>query len=270
MCNRLSELHDMASTHSLQYTRHKLTEAFGDYNAKGLFVYEKVLGSGSAAQVHKGTLVSASGNPKTVAIKVLHPNTRLLVERDLALMQHIAEFIDTFIPLQMIRMLSLPRAVSNFSDIMKRQVDLRIEGNNLHIFRSNFDCSDTNTTPSVIDFPKPEEGFISEHVLVEDHIEAKPISLFLADGSPEGLEIRKKLAGPLLRAFLKMVFIDNFVHCDLHPGNVLVRESGQKDKYTVVFLDAGIAMSLNPKDKQNLIDLFKAVVLNDGESNHHT
>jgi aarF domain-containing kinase len=62
-----------------------------------------------------------------------------------------------------------------------------------------------------------------------------------------------------------MVFIDNFVHADLHPGNVLVREvPGQEEKYTIVFVDAGIAMSLNPNDQQNLLDLFKAVVLNDG------
>ena len=50
---------------------------------------------------------------------------------------------------------------------------------------------------------------------------------------------------------------------DLHPGNVLVRES-EKDIYSIVFLDAGIAMSLEQRDQQNLHDLFKAVVLNDG------
>jgi aarF domain-containing kinase len=50
----------------------------------------------------------------------------------------------------------------------------------------------------------------------------------------------------------------------LHPGNVLVRKSEGFDGYKIFFLDAGIATSLDPRDKQNLIDLFKAVVLNDG------
>lgn len=264
MCNRLSKLHDMANTHSLEYTQNVLTKAFGNYQAKGLAVHHTILGSGSAAQVHKGTLTLPAQKTKTVAIKVLHPNTRQLVERDLALMKHVADFIDTCIPLEMIKMLSLPRAVANFSDIMWRQVDLRIEGDNLHKFRSNFHCSDSIDTPSSVDFPMPEEGFVSERVLVEEHIDAKPISTYLADDSPMGLELRRRLAGPLLRAFLKMVFVDNFVHADLHPGNVLVREPDERDKYTVVFLDAGIAMSLDPRDKQNLTDLFKAVVLNDG------
>jgi aarF domain-containing kinase len=145
---------------------------------------------------------------KNVAIKVLHPNTRLLVERDLALMQNVADFIDTCIPLEMIKMLSLPRAVANFSDIMRRQVDLRIEGDNLRTFRSNFCCSDSYKTH--IDFPQPQDGFISELVLVEDHIDAKPVSFYLADDSQQGLLVRKQLAGPLLRAFLKMVFIGKY------------------------------------------------------------
>ena len=37
-----------------------------------------------------------------------------------------------------------------------------------------------------------------------------------------------------------------------------------KTKFTIIFLDAGIATSLQPNDRKNLRDLFKAVVLNDG------
>ena len=124
-----------------------------------------------------------------------------MVERDLALMQHVANFIDCIdclIPLQTVSMLSLPRAVSNFSDIMRRQVDLRKEGDNLLQFRSNFGCLESNHPYKIIDFPVPAEGFVSENVLVEAHIDAKPISTFLADDTREGLRIRKKLPGPLL------------------------------------------------------------------------
>jgi aarF domain-containing kinase len=63
-----------------------------------------------------------------------------------------------------------------------------------------------------------------------------------------------------------MMFIDNFVHSDLHPGNVLVQTtSNPKDGYKIVFLDAGIVTKLKDRDLQNLKDLFKAVILNDGE-----
>ncbi len=37
------------------------------------------------------------------------------------------------------------------------------------------------------------------------------------------------------------------------------------DKYTIVFLDAGIVTELKKQDQQNLKDLFKAVITNDGK-----
>ena len=37
------------------------------------------------------------------------------------------------------------------------------------------------------------------------------------------LVIRKQIADIGIAAFLKMLFVDNFVHGDLHPGNILVR-----------------------------------------------
>ena len=53
--------------------------------------------------------------------------------------------------------------------------------------------------------------------------------------------------------------------------NVLVRATPSKSKhkpeqydYTIIFLDAGIATSLQSNDSKNLKDLFRAVVLNDG------
>lgn len=76
----------------------------------------------------------------------------------------------------------------------------------------------------------------------------------------------------------------------MHPGNILVRKTKKiippsttnwlhnfvksdegrdnidgEDTYTIVFLDAGIVTSLNEDDQQNLKDLFKAVILNNGE-----
>lgn len=182
-------------------------------------------------------------------------------------------------------MFSLPRACKNFTDIMQLQVDLRNESHNLDRFRENFKCKVNNNTGKV-SFPEP---ILSEYdCLVEDYMDnSRCISEYLFDESSNGMLVRRKLAGPLLRAFLQMVFMDNFVHCDLHPGNILVRKTkvlrtttwwdsvvknddaessaSSEDKYTIVFLDAGIVTTLNNNDQQNLKDLFKAVILNNGE-----
>jgi aarF domain-containing kinase len=237
VCNRFAKLHDTARVHDWTYTHQALMDAFGsDYEERGLVVSRNnahnsnnnhgILGSGCAAQVHIGTLHNT-----TVAVKVLHPHTRTSIQRDLALLQHVADFIDCCIPLNAVKMLSLPRAVSNFASVMTSQVDLRVEGENLRVFRDNFGCPKYRDTADIrnitmkrhqttITFPHPESDWVSEHVLVEEYAgdDAFPISRYLLDTSADGLKTRKELAGILLRAFLKMVFIDNFIHADLHPG----------------------------------------------------
>jgi aarF domain-containing kinase len=306
VCDRLSQLHDQAHPHSFKQSHKILMEAFGDYQAKGLHL-EEVIGSGSAAQVYKGTLTLDNENdkPHPVAVKILHPWFHRQISNDLWLMETVAKRLHA-LPSETLRMVNLPRAVSNFGANLRRQTDLRLERDNLKQFRSNFYGKDDDETASAILFPRPIDGWVSSKVLVEDLVEdATPIGEFLKDASELGLETRKELAGPLLRAFLKMVFQDNFVHCDLHPGNVLIQttttpfirrrttassvlarilgnpegskvhnDSGSSavdgtastttTKRTIVFLDAGIATSLNENDRKNLKDLFRAVILNNG------
>jgi aarF domain-containing kinase len=297
VCDRLSVLHDRGVTHRWNDTHRALVEAFGDdYVEQGLQLNENssIIGSGSAAQVYRGTLVRKEGDvviPYLVAVKVLHPRMGERVQRDLYFVQTVAQWLHA-LPIERIQLLNLPRAVDNFGAVLLRQADLQIEAQNLLQFRSNFYRNDKDERESAILFPKPRPGWISKHVLVEDLVtDAIPIAEYLKDSTEQGIQIRKEIASPLLRAFLKMVFLDNFVHCDLHAGNVLIQtstvdrrrssnpwlslwgESGRnraanlssiETKRKIVFLDAGIAMSLNPNDRRNLHDLFRAVILNEG------
>ena len=72
------------------------------------------------------------------------------------------------------------------------------------------------------------------------------------------------LVHPGLDAILKMVFEDNFIHADLHPGNVIFQQQGSHD-WNLSFIDAGLVAQLQPEDRKNFIDLFAAVVRNDGK-----
>jgi aarF domain-containing kinase len=238
-CDRLSKLHDRGLPHPWRYTRMQLATAFGDdYEAKGLVVHPDVIGCGSAAQVHRGTLTTvvsgAAGRAeesspgmvhRPVAVKVLHPKFASMVHRDLRFLQTLSDVLHS-LPMDAIRMLNLPRAVRTFGVVLWRQADLRIEGDNLRQFRENFYASEDEERSSSIVFPCPMEGWVAPNVLVEELVQdAVPIAEYLRDSSEAGQQIRKELASPLLRAFLKMVFIDNFIHSDLHPGNVLIRTS---------------------------------------------
>jgi ABC1 atypical kinase-like domain len=246
ICNRLALLHDRGVCHDWSHTHTALLQAFGpNYILDGLHIehdphnkFIGVIGCGSAAQVYQGTLSvptattttgATSENNSTatttttipVAIKVLHPRFHQLVERDLLFINSVADLLHA-IPIEYIRMLNFPRVARNFGSILQLQSDLRYEANNLTKFRTNFYGTGTEDESSIF-FPKPIDNWISEQVLVEQLVEnAVPISEYLNNVNSTNTktsnitstqEIRKELAIPLLNAFLKMVFWDNFVHC---------------------------------------------------------
>ena len=76
--------------------------------------------------------------------------------------------------------------------------------------------------------------------------------------------VRKKVAAIGFQAFLQMAVMDNFVHGDLHPGNMIVRGTGAAETVQAVVLDAGIVIALAPSDRRNFVTLFAAVAKTDG------
>lgn len=60
------------------------------------------------------------------------------------------------------------------------------------------------------------------------------------------------------------LFVHNFVHGDLHPGNILVQQDSDLQHPTLVMLDCGIATSLSPADLENLLCVFTAIVTGQG------
>ena len=86
--------------------------------------------------------------------------------------------------------------------------------------------------------------------------------------SPETKDARLKAGGLIADAFMKMLFLHNFAHGDLHPGNILVRghEGGDDAKnLEIVLIDAGIVTELAPADHENFADLFGAIYHRDGK-----
>ncbi len=62
---------------------------------------------------------------------------------------------------------------------------------------------------------------------------------------------------------MSQLFVHNFVHGDLHPGNILVQDPSL-DHPKMVLLDCGIATSLELSDWENLHCVFAAIVTGEG------
>ncbi|KAH1339721.1 hypothetical protein KXV68_005833 [Aspergillus fumigatus] len=246
MCNIMSSLHSHAPAHSLHQTKKTISKAFNGLPFEEIFeeFYEEPLGVGAIAQVYRAKLkpslavmddqtltledrsfrgkvrknvdVLVKSSPRRVpssyvAIKVLHPKVERVIRRDLRIMSFFASLINA---IPTMHWLSLPDEVQQFGEMMKLQLDLRIEASNLVIFRQKFKSRTTAW------FPYPYLEYTTREVLVEEFAQGIPLETFLDVG---GGVYQQEIANEGLDAFLHMLLIDNFVHADLHPGNIMVR-----------------------------------------------
>ena len=238
------------------------------------------IGCGCVAQVYRAKmrLNKHEKNCQEVAVKVLRHGIRRAFEQDLRLIKIFVNGLRKTFP--WLKWLECTEAVGLFADHMTGQLDLRIEGDNLSRLRSNFgvlpdihagDARGMRTTNQVV-FPKPILSY--EHVLIQSFEKGIHILDILDEESGSAMQPKSKgkmdkvaLANIGVNAFLKMVLIDNFVHGDLHPGNILVRHEGNHatdDALQLVFLDAGLVVELTERDRKNFLQVFKAVAERNG------
>ncbi|XP_074123839.1 putative aarF domain-containing protein kinase 2 isoform X4 [Sminthopsis crassicaudata] len=207
------------------------------------------------------------------AIKVLHPGLLAQVQVDLVLMK-LGSRILGLIP--GVKWLSLTEIVEEFEKLMVQQIDLRYEARNLECFQHNF--MDVN----FVRFPTPLQPFVTRDVLVETFEESVPVSWYQKSEIPT--KLKGKIAKLGIDMLLKMVFVDNFVHADLHPGNILVQGADfpkeslgdvlgtpvlesrpASSPLKLVLLDAGIVAGLQAADLENFRAVFTAVAMGQGE-----
>uniref|UniRef100_A0A5B7ABP1 Putative serine/threonine-protein kinase abkC isoform X1 n=1 Tax=Davidia involucrata TaxID=16924 RepID=A0A5B7ABP1_DAVIN len=269
LCAELAKLHTKAPAHSYAYTKITIEEAFG---RKLPEIFEKFeeepVASGSVAQVHRATLKfrypGQQIKPFLVAVKVRHPGVGEAIRRDFTLINLVAK-VSKFIPTM--KWLRLDESIQQFAVFMMSQVDLAREAANLSRFIYNF------RRWKDVSFPKPLYPLVHPAVLVETYEHGESILHYVDE--LEGHEcIKNALAHIGTHALLKMLLVDNFIHADMHPGNILVRVSQSKASHKrlfvsrphVIFLDVGMTAELSKSDRVNLLEFFKAVACRDGHT----
>ncbi|THH19057.1 hypothetical protein EW146_g2032 [Bondarzewia mesenterica] len=243
LCQRLGKLHSRSKPHPFKHTKQVIERVFQRPFEEVFEEFDETpIGTGAIAQVYRATLkqdllppsyFDPKRAPKTgpgaiapaiipestpsvptaaVAIKVLHPRVTKLIARDLSIMSIFAHIITLFPGMQWV---SLPEEVDVFGRMMYEQLDLRHEAENLVTFEHNF-----LTRKEPITFPRPLRSWSTQDLLVEEYQKALPLESFLKNG---GGPYDDQLAELGLDAFLNMLLLDNFVHSDLHPGNIMVK-----------------------------------------------
>jgi len=302
-CEALGTLTNRAPAHSFACTRETVEASFGQpMDALFESFEESPLASGSIGQVHLAKLRHAQQN-ETVAVKVQHPNLTERLALDMTILRRLAALAAHLAP-----DMRIGETADQFALNFEAQLDFRDEALNLDKFAANFSSSFWS---AVVSFPRPIRGLVSHDVLVETYEEGESVATFLTrSGTREvgewkqdkkgqwymvqkGDEGKKRYAGTAnvgdlrsnialcgVQAYLKMLIWDNYIHADLHPGNVLIRVErirpwARLQRWLVmgnpsatvphiVLLDAGLAASFNQRIFSSSKSFFDAVVRMDG------
>lgn len=254
-CDRFQAVQADGTHHSMKVTEQILAEAYGPDWRERIELEDEVVGAGCMAQVYGGFLKNGQGRGQHVAVKIMHPNMQESVSADLAIMGYMLSY---FKNTKMHKHLNLDQVFADFKHVMLAQVDMRNEAENLQKLRENFKDEDA------IIFPEPMMKHTTAEVLVEEFIDAAPVLQFISESVDS--KIREHLAETGLQALLKMVMFHNFVHADLHPGNIMVSQNeNDSSKPNLVFLDAGIVTEYGKETHQHIKDIFLTMLTHHGE-----
>ena len=214
-----------------------LTRVFASFD-------ETALAAASIAQVHPARLPGG----QEVVVKVLRPDMRAMIERDLEVLHALADLAQRYWVAG--RRLRPREIVTEYQKTILDELDLMREAANASQLKRNFRDSDLLYVPEVY------WDYCRTDVMVMERIHGVPIS-DLAALKAAGTNIAQ-LAENGVRIFFTQVFRHNFFHADMHPGNIFVLvDDPQRPRYAAV--DFGIVGTLDPRDQQYLAENFLAV-----------
>jgi len=200
---------------------------------------ESPLASASIAQVHAAQLKDGTA----VVIKVLRPQIRQQIRRDVNLLYTLARLAERY--WQHGRRLRPCEVIAEFEKILYDELDLLREAANASQLRRNFSSTDLLYVPEVYwPWCRPD-------VMVMERIYGIQVS-DIGELRAQGIDL-KTLSERGVEIFFTQVFVHNFFHADMHPGNIFVGADG---RYMAV--DFGIMGTLNPVDQRYLAENFLA------------
>ncbi len=210
------------------------------------YIDSRSFASASIAQVHKAKLKSGD----SVAVKVQHAyikkqmNTDLLTYRMIMLIYEI--------------MFDLPTrfATKYISDQLKKESEFKNEAQNSIEMENLIKNSSSSRLKEKVHIPKVYEEYSTDRVMVTEWIDGVPLK--------DLKQLRRQnfsyqdIMTTILRLFSKQIFEWGVIHCDPHPGNMIIR----RNKYggtQVVLLDHGLYVRIPKEFRKEYCDLWKSL-----------
>jgi len=240
----LAKLQDQVPPFAAEQAAAVVEAAFGRPAEQVFAAFERSpLAAASIAQVHAARLPDG----RDVVVKILRPNVRALIQRDIEVLYAIAGLAERYWPEA--RRLHPVEVVAEFERTLAVELDLMREAANASQLERNFSGSE------LLHVPEVHWDYCRQNVLTIERIVGIRVD-DLAALRAAGADIQR-LAENGVEIFFTQVFRHNFFHADMHPGNIFVDVTDpKKPKYNAV--DFGIVGTLDERDKHYLAENFLA------------
>ncbi|KAI9591386.1 ABC1 family-domain-containing protein [Syncephalis fuscata] len=216
-----------------------MDELFLDFNSEPL-------GVASLAQVHRATLL----NGDVVAVKVQHPPLQDHAMIDIATTSMLVRTVERLFP-----EFEFGWLAEEMKENLPLELDFRVEQRNAQRL-DNYFIHDRGA------LVVPAVNWATARVLCMEFIEGSYIDdrEFLRQHCVDVNDVSSELS----RIFSDMIFKYGWVHCDPHPGNILIRPRKKKNlfdrNYDLVLLDHGLYKSLPRQLQTDYAHLWRSIL----------
>ncbi len=240
IANELAKLQDRVPPFPGEQARAIVEKAYGKPVTEVFKHFDETpLASASIAQVHAATLHDGT----EVIVKVVRPNIRKVISRDISLLYIIAELAERF--WSNAKRLHPVEIVAEYEKTIFDELDLMREAASASQLRRNFADSGELYVPAI------HWEYCHREVMVMERISGIPVSDVDALNAA-GVDLIK-LSEEGVQIFFTQVFSHNFFHADMHPGNIFISPEGQ-----YIAVDFGIMGALSLDDQRYLAENFFA------------
>ena len=201
------------------------------------------IGSASIAQVHRAVLRDSLTE---VAVKIRRPGIDRTVRIDSRVFMTLLRGVSL---LPYIRGVPLLQAGSQIMDAIQAQTDFCAEAERHRQFFTLFEEGKPVRVPRLVD------SYCAGDVLVMEYFD-QLVKITALELDPK---VHRTAVVAGLRGLYTMLFVSGLVHCDLHPGNILVGRNGE-----VVLLDFGFSTVMLRSERVAFARFFLSIAFADG------
>ncbi|KAG0332537.1 hypothetical protein BG004_001205 [Podila humilis] len=207
----------------------------------------------SIAQVHKATLLDGTA----VAVKVQKPEIQVQIEWDLIAYSWLIKAYEYIFELP------LSFAVEYTTKHLRQETDFLNEARNSELCNEFLQTDPKLRQEAYV--PKIFHQYSTKQVMVAEWVDGVRATDKAAIQAM-GLSVTKVMES-VVDVFAHQIFVSGFVHCDPHPGNVLVRKHPKNPKkHQLLLLDHGLYMRESDEFRTQYCLFWKSLFLLDQKS----